>query len=159
MKYSSIKKFICSALILLFTAQSVFAAQNYTVITSTNENYTASEPIGTFSSYSTNGAGYPSYTTNYNYGYSQPISVSTPVQYNTPVYSGEIAYSTNPYYNQNYSTQTIETPQQYNKTVTTSQQYIDTREKADKVIDRGAKVLGTLAVVGAVTGLLIKVLR
>ena len=28
-------------------------------------------------------------------------------------------------------------------------------EKADKIIDRGAKVLGTLAIVGAVTGLII----
>lgn len=84
------------------------------------------------------------------------ISSAAPVSsygYNTPVYSAGVGYA-NPNYSSNYSSQDIETPQTYEKTVTTAQEYVDTRERADKIIDRGSKILGSLALVGAVTGLI-----
>ena len=96
--------------------------------------------------------------TKINNGYQNPqIALANPVVnygYNVPMYTAGATYA-NPNYNQTASVQDIEVPQNYNKTVTTTQEYVDTREKADKIIDRGAKVLGTLAIVGAVTGLII----
>lgn len=90
------------------------------------------------------------------YQYPQ-VAMSAPMVnygYNVPMYTAGATYA-NPNYNQTASIQDIEVPQNYNKTVTTTQEYVDTREKADKIIDRGAKVLGSLALVGAVTGLII----
>ena len=74
--------------------------------------------------------------------------------YGTPLYTAGIGYA-NPNYSSNSSSQDIETPQSYEKTVTTTQEYVDTRERADKIIDRGAKVFGALALVGAATGLIL----
>ena len=73
--------------------------------------------------------------------------------YGAPMYTAGVGYA-NPNYNSNYSSQDIDTPQSYEKTVTTAQEYVDTRERADKIIDRGSKILGSLALVGAVTGLI-----
>ncbi len=167
---SGIKKILSTTLVvLLFTTQSAFAVQNYTVTTTTSENYAATSPVGRFNNYSSNdttayATATPIYNYDYgynnynNYGYNNGYNYYQPVQntqYYTPTYNSGVAYKATPNYNQNYSGQNIVTPQQYNKTVSTTQQYVDTREKADKVIDRGVKVVGTLAVVGAVTGLLI----
>lgn len=161
MKQSTIKKILCTTLILAFSAQSSFAVQNYVITTTTNEQYSASSPVGRFENYTNNGTALPGVTTHavpiYDYNYYQPtqVAVATPViNYGTPVYTAGTSY-TNGDYNQTYSSQDIQTPQEYNKTVTTTEQCIDTREKADKVIDRGMKVVGTLAVVGAVAGLII----
>lgn len=168
MKNLEVKKLLSTALVLVFTAQGALAVQNYTVTTTTNENYSASSPVGQFNNYSSNGAAYvttiPMYNNyNYNNGYNNGYSYySQPVentQYYDPAYSTGVTYRTNPNYSQNYSSQTINNPQQYNRTVSTTQQYVDTREKADKVIDRGVKVVGTLAVVGAVTGILINAFK
>lgn len=70
------------------------------------------------------------------------------------MYTAVVGYA-NPNYISNSSSQYIETPQAFEKTVTTAQEYVDTRERADKIIDRGSKILGSLALVGAVTGLII----
>lgn len=178
-KQSTIK-ILCTTLILTFTMQSTFAVQNYVTTTTTNEQYSASSPTGRFENYSSNGIAIPIGTNiatpitplyDYNYahpayyqpeysqsGYSQPATVAsaTPSMnyYGAPVYTAAVNYE-KPDSNQNYSVQDIKNPQNYNRTVTTTEQCVDTREKADKVIDRGMKIVGTLAVVGAVAGLVI----
>lgn len=157
-KLSSINKILCTALILAFTVQSSFAVQNYVHTTTTTEQYSASSPVGNFENYTTN-AGASAATVAqpvYDYNYYQPVPAA-----NIPVaYCGSLNYNTasgyvNPEYNQTYSKQDIDTPQEYTRTVTTTDQSVDTREKADKVIDRGIKVLGALSIVGAVVGLII----
>lgn len=72
----------------------------------------------------------------------------------SPVYAGN-AYYNNAQNSYNSNVQDIETPQSYTKTTTNNVNYVDPREKADKVIDRGMKVLGTLAVGAAAAGLII----
>lgn len=88
----------------------------------------------------------------------EPITISSAAPmnaygYTAPIYTAGVGYM-NPNYTSNSSSQDIETPQSYEKTVTTAQEYVDTRERADKIIDRGSKILGSLALVGAVTGLI-----
>ena len=157
-KQSTINKILCTALILGFTMQSSFAVQNYVVTTTTNEQYSASSPVGRFENYSSNGtaSAVTAVQPYYNYNYYQPVPVNNiPVAYYGGVnYNTGVGY-TNPEYNQTYSVQDIQTPQDYNKTVTTTTQSIDTREKADKVIDRGFKVIGALSIAGAVVGLIL----
>ncbi len=166
-KQSTINKILCTTLILAFTTQCSFAVPNYVLTTTTNEQYSAATPVGKFQNYTSNGMGYnitpvPAY--DYNYYYPN-VAVNTPavnygvpvyngVNYGSPVYNAGVSYG-GPESKQNYSAQDIQTPQDYNKTVTTTTQSVDTREKADKIIDRGMKVVGTLAVVGAVAGLII----
>ena len=70
------------------------------------------------------------------------------------MYTAGVGYA-NPNYSSNSSSQDIETSQTFEKSVTTAQEYVDTRERVDKIIDRGSKILGSLALVGAVTGLII----
>lgn len=168
MKQSTIKKVLCIGLILTFTAQSSFAVQNYVITTTTSEQYSASSPVGRFENYNSNGNSMPTFSTvttpvtpiyNYNYYNPNQVAVASPaVVYGTPVYTAGATYGSGDY-SQNYSVQDIQTPQEYNKTVTTTEQCIDTREKADKIIDRGTKIIGTLAIVGAVTGLVIGVCK
>lgn len=164
MKNTTINKLLCTAFILVITAQSSFAVQNYSITTTTSENYSASSPVGTFENYSSSGVINPAYTTTttpaYNY-HQTNTTISTPsavVTYNTPVYSTGIEYATNAETSQNYSYQDIRTPQAYNKTVTTTTTSVDTREKADKIIDRGTRILLPLAAIGAAVGFIISVL-
>lgn len=77
--------------------------------------------------------------------------------YNVPAYAGGVTYGAQNAYNS--SIQDIEVPQNYTKTTSSDVNYIDPREKADKVIDRGLKVLGGLAVGAAAAGLLIMGLK
>lgn len=162
------KKFLCAFLSLLvftFFTPTASAVPNYIYTTTVEENYTASSPIGRFENYSNNGTGIPVSTpipvqSAYNYSYNEPIIASVPsTTYSMPVYNGGVYYDTTNYntnYNTTYSVQDIEVPQTYTKTTTTTQQSIDTREKADKVIDRGLKVIAGLSIIGAVAGLLVK---
>ncbi len=180
-----ISKTLCTFLVLSILILPSSAAQNHVYTTTTTENYSAASPVGRFENSTTNGAIAPIYNYNYS-GYPaympqpyiyQPYYSNGATQtsdkegelsdnkdasgtqvaygYPTPVYTAGAMYA-NPNFNQTSSVQDIEAPQDYNKTVTTTQEYVDTREKADKVIDRGVKVLGTLAVVGAAAGLLFK---
>lgn len=159
-KETTIKSIFCTTLILAFTAQSSFAVQNYTYTTTTSEQYSASSPIGRFENYSSTGTPITSIPAVYTPNYYQPapVPVANPtMNYGTPIYSAALNYP-NPNCSQTYSVQDIQTPQEFIKTTTTTEQYYDTREKADKVIDRGAKVIGIFAIAGAVVGLILHAL-
>lgn len=141
--------------LLIVNSTSAFAyvnyGSNYTYTTTTTENYSASSPVGQFS--------------NYNATNAQPAVVAVnpyPAQdyynynYNVPVYTGNAYYGTNDTESQVVaSNQNIEVPQNYTKTVTTTDTYVDTREKADKIINRGLKVIGGLALIGAVGAIIV----
>lgn len=180
------KKVLCLVLILSFTTQASFAIQNYRHTTTTSENYSAASPVGRFENSTSNGVIVPgytpypaaipyypnvAYTPNYtiqdeytaeNHDFTQPeiqIAYTAPyVNYGVPTYNAGVAYA-NPNFSQNKNIQDITTPQSYNKTVSTTEEFVDTRERADKIIDRGAKVIGSLALLGAVTGLIIGITK
>ena len=160
---------------------SLALSSNYVPIsTTTTESYSASSPVGRFETHNGNYTP-PTYVqttpiaTYDAYGnivvspytaYGYPTQ-AVPVMNNTTQNNYENqkqnvepnVFAANAYYNTqnsyNSSIQDIETPQTYTKTTTNNVNYVDPREKADKVIDRSMKVLGTLAVGAAAAGLII----
>ena len=159
------KRFLCNFLSLLVLTLNILPASavpNHVYTTTVEENYNASSPVGRFENYSNNGSAVPvSNTATYAqpvYNYPPVVASTNPTSYAVPVYNTGVYYDTancNTNYNTTASVQDIEVPQTYSKTTTTTTQSIDTREKADKIIDRGLKVVGGLAVLGAVAGLVI----
>lgn len=118
---------ICVAICISTPA---FAMCNYTYVTSTQENYSASSPVGHFENYSR---------------FERPLE----------------NYRNKPYADyQNNTCQSayihdIQIPQNYNRTIVQTEQMIDTRENIDKNIDRSIKIIGGVALVGVITGLII----
>ena len=154
------KKFLSLFIIAsMFSLNSVYAYgyNNYDRVTTTREDYVASSPTGYF--VNNNVAQNNLVPVNYNY-YNPQVNTQyyQPNQYD---YTGNNVYYNQTSYDngQNYTVQNITTPQSYSKTVTTTDSVIDTRETADKVISRGATVVGALALAGIATGLIIGATR
>lgn len=129
---------------LFMNSPMVLACQNYQHTVTTEESYSSSSPVGTFTNYSGE-----------NTVPHVQVAGYTPYYGPQPIYSTSVNYNNNLASNTTYSQQAIEVPQSYNKVTKTT--YVDTREKADKIIDRGIKVTGAIAVLCTVAGLIFKV--
>ena len=143
----------------LMLSMPVLAIDNSTIITTQEEYYNASSPVGYFEQYppgtyvQTTNAGYA-----YGYGYApyqqqvievpqqnvpNTLATVTPTPYAQPMPAATT-------YNQPMpaTRQQIEVPQSYNKKVVTTQVTRDDRDTIDKVLDRSGKAVAIVGIGG-----------
>ena len=146
----------------LMLSMPVLAIDNSTIITTQEEYYNASSPVGYFEQYppgtyvQTTNAGY-----GYGYGYApfQEQVIQVPPQQNVPNTLATVTPAQAQYaqpvpvaatYNQPMpaTRQQIEVPQSYNKKVVTTQVTRDDRDTIDKVLDRSGKAVAIVGIGG-----------
>ena len=135
----------------LMLSMPVLAIDNTTVITTQEEYYNASSPVGYFEQYppgtfvQTTNAGY-----GYGYGYApyQEQVMQVPGQ-NVPNTLATVTPGTTTYTQAMPATrQKIDVPQNYDKKVVTTQVTRDDRDTIDKVLDRSGKAVAIVGIGG-----------